>query len=83
MRINVYLSFDGRCAEAFEFYAQVLGGSVEFTQTYGDLPMAGEMPPEQHGLVMHAQLGHRRRPRSTAPTRRRNGGPGRTGSRCR
>lgn len=56
MRINVYLSFDGRCAEAFAFYARVLGGSVAFTQTYGESPMAGELPPEQHGLVMHAQL---------------------------
>ena len=28
MKLNTYLTFDGRCKEAFEFYAEVLGGTI-------------------------------------------------------
>jgi PhnB protein len=56
MQINVYLSFDGRCREAFEAYARIFGGAIEFVQTWGDAPTADETPPERRGLVMHARL---------------------------
>ena len=29
MRLNSYLTFDGRCEAAFKFYAKVLGGKIE------------------------------------------------------
>ena len=29
MRINPYLSFDGQCQAAFEYYRQCLGGRIE------------------------------------------------------
>jgi PhnB protein len=54
--IHPYLNFDGRCAEAFAEYARILGGTVEFSQTFGESPMAGDMPQEWQGKVMHAQL---------------------------
>ena len=41
MRVNIYLSFDGRCAEAFDFYADVLGGTVEPKHTWGETPHGG------------------------------------------
>ena len=28
MKFVAYLSFDGRCREAFEFYADTLGGKI-------------------------------------------------------
>jgi PhnB protein len=56
MDVNIYLSFDGRCAEAFDFYARVLGGTVAEKHTWGDSPHAAEMPAEQHGKIMHASL---------------------------
>ena len=56
MDINIYLSFDGRCAEAFDFYARVLGGTIEAKHAWGESPDAGEMPPEEQGKIMHAQL---------------------------
>jgi PhnB protein len=28
MKLNPYLSFDGRCREAFEFYEKALGGRM-------------------------------------------------------
>lgn len=38
MRLNPYLSFDGNCREAFEFYASVLGGRMMAMLSYADMP---------------------------------------------
>lgn len=56
MKLNPYLSFDGCCREAFEFYAKALGGQISFMQTIGESPMASSMPPEAHGRIMHVTL---------------------------
>ena len=56
MKINPYLAFDGRCREAFEFYARTLGGTIAFIQTIGESPMAAHMPAEAHNRVMHVSL---------------------------
>jgi PhnB protein len=56
MKINPYLSFDGHCREAFDCYAQVLGGRVVFIQTYGESPMATQMPADVQNRVMHVSL---------------------------
>lgn len=57
MRLIPYLSFDGQCREAFDFYAAALGGRLPGPpMTYGESPMCGEMPPESRHLVMHVQL---------------------------
>ena len=54
--MNPYLSFDGRCREAFEFYARALGGTITFIQTIGESPMAASMPAETHNRVMHVTM---------------------------
>ncbi|MDI3340046.1 MAG: VOC family protein [Sphaerobacter sp.] len=56
VEISPYLNFDGRCAKAFRFYAQVFGGTIEGIMTFGESPMAGQVPPEWHDRVMHARL---------------------------
>ena len=56
MKMNPYLNFNGQCAEAFRFYEQALDGKIEVLTTFGESPMAGEMPPETHGRVMHVRL---------------------------
>jgi PhnB protein len=56
MSLNAYLYFDGRCAEALAFYARVLGGEIEFSQTYGDSPGAEHAGPGWQDKVMHARL---------------------------
>lgn len=56
MKLNPYLSFDGRCREAFEFYEKTLSGKISFMQTIGESPMAANMPAEAHGRVMHVTL---------------------------
>jgi len=51
-----YLSFDGNCAEAMDFYADVFGGTIERTMTFGQSPMAGSFPQEFNDKIMNAQL---------------------------
>src|SRR5205814_2069378 len=55
-KLNPYLSFDGHCREAFQFYEQCLGGKIKFIQTIGDSPMAKHSPPEAHNRIMHVTL---------------------------
>lgn len=50
-----YLAFDGTCAEAMRFYADVLGGRLGM-MTAGQSPMADQCPPDQRDRVMHARL---------------------------
>ena len=56
VKLNTYLSFNGQCEAAFKFYAQVLGGQVVFSMTWGESPMAEQMPPETHKSIMHTTL---------------------------
>lgn len=51
-----YLNFDGNTKEALAFYAKVLGGEIEFSQTFGESPMKDQVPPEYQGRIMHATL---------------------------
>jgi PhnB protein len=56
MQVNPYLVFDGQCATAFRFYAQVLGGQPEATMTFGEMPGMTEMPPEARDRILHTRL---------------------------
>lgn len=53
--IKPYISFNGNCKEAMEFYKDKLGGEVLFTQTYGESPMAGKAPG-QGDKIMHCSI---------------------------
>lgn len=55
-----YLLFDGNCREAFDFYAEVLGGDIVMMMTGAESPMAEEMPAEFSDKIMHAclKVGH-------------------------
>jgi PhnB protein len=54
MKLTPQLSFNGQCRQAFEFYTACLGGSVTFLLTWGDSPMAGDVPASMHDKVCHA-----------------------------
>lgn len=56
MRIETYLTFSGQCEAAFQFYAQILGGHIEFMMTHGDSPMAAQTPPDWQKKILHARL---------------------------
>ena len=70
-QLNAYLSFDGNCAEAMTFYAQVLGAKLEALIRFGDMPadpgnggtdIAGAPTPAMSAAdakrIMHAYLVH-------------------------
>jgi PhnB protein len=50
-----YLTFGTKCREAMSFYRDCLGGKLTL-MTVGESPVAGQMPKEAHGLIMHASL---------------------------
>lgn len=56
MQLNSHINFNGQCKEAFAFYADTLGGKVEFMMTRGEMPGADQFPPETHNLIMHATV---------------------------
>jgi PhnB protein len=51
-----YLNFNGTCRQAFTFYQEVLGGTIDWMQTHGDSPMKDHVPPDWHDKIMHATL---------------------------
>ncbi len=57
--INIYLTFDGNCEEAFNFYKTVFGGEFSFMGRFSDMPAeAGgdTIPEDQMNRVMHVGL---------------------------
>lgn len=56
MQITPYINFQGRTREAMEFYRDLLGGEIVQLMTYGESPMAADMPEESHDGIMHAHL---------------------------
>lgn len=44
MKLSPYLYFNGNCAEAMTFYAELLGGKLEI-MTYAQMPSDPDMPP--------------------------------------
>jgi PhnB protein len=56
LKISPYLSFDGQCQAALEFYARCLGGTIVYSTTYGESPMASQVPPGWVSRIYHATL---------------------------
>jgi PhnB protein len=56
MKIVTSLSFRGQCREAFEFYAEVLGGKITAAFPYGDGPPDMPVRPEMKDWLMHCWL---------------------------
>jgi PhnB protein len=56
MKITSYLVFNGQAEEATNYYADILGGTIENFYRFRDMPPAEGMPPisEEYGnLIMH------------------------------
>ena len=49
-----YLTFNGNCREAMQFYADRLGAAITFMARMGDAPIADQIPAAQHDHIMHA-----------------------------
>jgi PhnB protein len=51
-----YVNFAGRCAEAFRFYEQHLGGTTSMMMTHGQAPDQSTANPAWKGMVLHARM---------------------------
>jgi PhnB protein len=57
--INPYLTFQGSCEDAFNFYRSVFGGNFTFMGRFGEMPpMEGQppMPESERNKIMHVSL---------------------------
>ncbi len=56
---NVYLTFNGNCEDAFNFYRSVLGGEFIYMGRFKDMPPSEgskPMPAEDLEKIMHVSL---------------------------
>ena len=51
-----YLSFNGQCEAAFEFYERCFGAQRGPIFRYAGSPMADQIPPDWQNKVMHGSL---------------------------
>ncbi len=57
--VNVYLTFNGNCEEAFNFYKSVFGGEFPYVGRFKEMPPQEGMPalpPEMEEQIMHISL---------------------------
>ena len=54
-KLNPYLTFNGNCREAMNFYKDCLGGELTFT-VVGESPAANQVPPQMKNDILHAAL---------------------------
>jgi PhnB protein len=56
MNVQPYLSFEGRCDEAIEFYEKSLGAKVDILMRFKECPDQSMVSPGSAEKVMHAAL---------------------------
>lgn len=57
--VSTYLTFNGNCEEAFNFYKSVLGGEFTYIGRFGEMPPQEGMPPmdeADRNKIMHVGL---------------------------
>ena len=56
MQVQPYLTFNGRCEEAIEFYRKTLGAKVEVLMRFKDAPDPSLCAPGTSEKIMHSCL---------------------------
>ncbi len=56
--VNIYLTFDGNCEEAFNFYQSVFGGQIPYMGRFKDMPPGEEsqLKAGEENRIMHVSL---------------------------
>ena len=57
--VNLYITFNGNCRDAFNFYKTVFGGEFHNINTFGEMPPQEGMPPipeNAKNKIMHISL---------------------------
>jgi PhnB protein len=55
-QLDIYLTFNGNCADAMRFYERTLNGKLEMLMTHAESPIAAQAPPGSADRIMHARL---------------------------
>jgi PhnB protein len=56
MKMNTYVNFAGKCADAFRFYETHLGGKIGMMMTHGQAPDQSQVKREWRDTVLHARI---------------------------
>jgi PhnB protein len=56
VKLNTYINFSGKCAEAFRYYEQHLGGRVVMMMTHGQGPDRTRINSDWKDAVLHARI---------------------------
>lgn len=56
MNMHTYVNFAGRCAEAFRYYEQHLGGRIGMMMTHGQAPDQSQARPDWKDAVLHGRI---------------------------
>ncbi len=54
--VNPYLSFNGTCEEAFNFYKSVFGGDLAYVGRYSEMPAEYGVTESDKNKIMHISL---------------------------
>lgn len=57
MTFNPYLNFDGQCAEALTFYAEVFGADDLTLMPFSEAPDSENLPPSDRIMYGHIMVG--------------------------
>jgi PhnB protein len=56
MQVQPYLTFEGRCEEALDFYGKAIGAKTEMMMRFKDSPDKSMSSPGNENKVMHASF---------------------------
>ena len=56
MKMQTYVNFAGKCAEAFRFYEKHLNGKISMMMTHGQAPDQSKVNPAWKDAVLHARV---------------------------
>jgi PhnB protein len=56
VKMYTYVNFAGKCAEAFRFYEQHLGGKIGMMMTHGQAPEQTKVSADWKDAVLHARV---------------------------
>ncbi|MEO4006561.1 VOC family protein [Flavobacterium sp. CAU 1735] len=54
--VNPYLTFNGTCEAAFDFYQSVFGGEFQYKGKFKDMPSEQPIPESEQEKIMHVSL---------------------------
>jgi PhnB protein len=56
MQLFTYLNYGGNCRQAFEFYAEHLGGKITMLTTHSEQPDGDQVPAGWRDAVLHGRI---------------------------